>query len=197
MIQKLEYQPQPGDALIIADVQNDFLPGGSLAVSEGDKIIPVLNNVIRLFKSMKLPIFATRDWHPVDHVSFEEQGGIWPVHCVAGTHGAAFPENLDLSDEIVIISKARDSNEEAYSGFENTDLDKRLKSLNITRAWVGGLATDYCVINTVLDLISLGYRVNLLTDGIRAVNIKPDDGKNAEREMMVLGARPIKEAHLL
>ena len=197
MIQKPEYQPQPGDALIIDDVQNDFLPGGSLAVPEGDKIIPVLNNVIRLFKSMKLPIFATRDWHPVDHVSFKEQGGIWPVHCVAGTHGAAFPESLDLSDEIVMISKARDSKEEAYSGFENTDLDKRLKTLNITRAWVGGLATDYCVINTVLELISLGYRVNLLTEGIRAVNIKPDDGKNAEREMMVLGARSIKEAHLL
>jgi nicotinamidase/pyrazinamidase len=141
--------------------------------------------------------FATRDWHPEDHCSFEDQGGMWPAHCVADSTGAAFPESLDLSDEIAIISKARDPLEEAYSGLENTDLDKRLEILNIKCVWVGGLATDYCVINTVLDLISLGYQVNLLTDAIRAVNVKPEDGKNAEREMIALGARPIKKENIL
>jgi nicotinamidase/pyrazinamidase len=190
-------EPKLGDALILVDVQNDFLPGGSLAVPEGDQIIPLLNDVIQLFKSFNLPIFATRDWHPEDHCSFEAQGGMWPVHCVAGSVGAAFPESLDLTDDIAIISKARDPQEKAYSGLENTDLDKRLKTLNINCVWVGGLATDYCIINTVLDLISLGYQVNLLTDAIRAVNVKPEDGKNAEREMIALGARPIKIENLL
>jgi nicotinamidase/pyrazinamidase len=183
--------PERGDALILVDVQNDFLPGGSLAVPDGDKIIPELNNFIQLFKREKLPIFATRDWHPENHCSFKKEGGIWPVHCVAGTAGADFPEALNLSDEIVIISKARDPSTDAYSGLDNTDLNKRLKILNIKRVWVGGLATDYCVINTVRDLISEGYLVNLLLDAIRAVNINPEDGQKAEREMIDLGARPI------
>jgi nicotinamidase/pyrazinamidase len=184
--------PNSGDALIIVDIQNDFLPGGSLAVPEGDQIIPVINDIIQIFKSKKFPIFATRDWHPNNHCSFNQQGGIWPVHCVADTKGAYFPENLNISDEIVIISKAMNPNEEAYSGLENTDLDKRLKILNIERVWIGGLATDYCVVNTVMDLISCGYKVNLLLDAIRAVNVNPEDGQNAIREMISLGVHPIK-----
>jgi nicotinamidase/pyrazinamidase len=186
--------PERGDALILIDVQNDFLPGGSLAVPDGDQIIPELNTVIQLFKQKKLPIFATRDWHPENHCSFKRNGGIWPVHCVAGTSGAAFPEALNLSDEIAIISKAQDPRTEAYSGLDNTDLNKRLKILNIKRVWVGGLATDYCVINTVRDLISEGYLVNLLIDAIRAVNINPEDGQKSEQEMIDLGARPIKKS---
>jgi nicotinamidase/pyrazinamidase len=183
--------PQQGDALILVDIQNDFLPGGNLAVPNGDQIIPVINDFITLFRKQKLPIFATRDWHPENHCSFKNYGGIWPSHCVAETKGAEFPDVLDLSDEIVVISKATNPEAEAYSGLEGTDLDKRLKILNVNRVWIGGLATDYCVINTVLDFISLEYKINLLIDGIRAVNVNPEDGKNAEREMITLGARPV------
>jgi nicotinamidase/pyrazinamidase len=190
-------KPQQGDALILVDVQKDFLPGGNLAVPNGDQIISVLNDYIQIFNQKKLPIFSTRDWHPENHCSFKDQGGPWPPHCVAGSDGAAFAEKLDLSDEIVIISKAMDPQVEAYSGLENTDLDKRLKILNIKCAWVGGLATDYCVINTVLDLISAGYQVNLLVDAVRAVNVNPEDGQNAQREMIVLGARPINRDDII
>lgn len=189
--------PTQGDALILVDIQNDFLPGGNLAVPDGDQIIPVINDYISLFRQQRLPIFATRDWHPDNHCSFKNQGGIWPSHCVAGTKGAAFPNSLDLSEEIVVISKGVSSDTEAYSGLEETDLDKRLKTLNVNRVWVGGLATDYCVINTVLDLISAEYRVNLLIDGIRAVNVKPEDGRNAEREMISLGARSVTRNDIL
>ena len=192
MSSTINIEPNSGDALVIVDVQNDFLPGGSLAVPQGDQILPLLNKTIGIFKSKKLPIFATRDWHPIDHCSFKQQGGIWPVHCVADTNGAFFPEDLNISDEIVIISKAMNPQEEAYSGLESTDLDKRLKVLNINRVWLGGLATDYCVVNTVMDLISCGYKVNLLLDAIRAVNVNPEDGQNAIREMISLGVHPIK-----
>jgi nicotinamidase/pyrazinamidase len=197
MISKKSRDPTQGDVLILIDVQNDFLPGGNLAVPNGDQIIPVLNDFIHIFKQKKLPIFATRDWHPENHCSFKNHGGNWPSHCVAGTKGSAFPEALNLPDEIVIISKAISSDMEAYSGLEGTDLDKRLKILNINRVWVGGLATDYCVVNTVLDLISAEFKVNLLVDGIRAVNVNPEDGRNAEREMITLGARPIKRNDIL
>jgi len=189
--------PTLGDALIIVDVQNDFLPGGNLAVTNGDKIIPVLNEYIRQFEQKKLPIIVTRDWHPENHCSFKENGGIWPSHCVAGTEGAAFPDDLNLPVEFVIISKAVNPEAEAYSGLDGTDLDKRLRILNVNRVWVGGLATDYCVINTVLDLISSEYQVNLLVDAIQAVNVHPDDGGNAEREMITLGALPIQRNDIL
>jgi nicotinamidase/pyrazinamidase len=190
-------KPQQGHALILVDVQNDFLPDGNLAVPQGDQIIPILNEYILLFKKHQLPIFATRDWHPENHCSFIEHGGIWPSHCVAGSYGAEFPGKLELADEIVIISKAQNAQKEAYSGLDETDLDKRLKILAIEYVWVGGLATDYCVINTVLDLISSGYQVKLLTDAIRAVNVNPEDGQNAIREMIALGARPIKRDEIV
>ena len=191
MKSKKKIVPQQGDALILVDIQNDFLPGGSLAVPNGDQVIPVMNDYIRLFREKKLPIFATRDWHPQNHCSFKDGGGLWPSHCVAGTKGAEFPDTLDLSDEIDVISKATSPEKEAYSGLEGTDLDKKLKILSVNRVWIGGLATDYCVINTVLDFISLKYNINLLIDGIRAVNVNPEDGQNAEREMITLGARPV------
>jgi nicotinamidase/pyrazinamidase len=197
MKSKKENKPQLGDALVLIDIQNDFLPGGNLAVPNGDQIIPIINDYITLFKQKGLPIFATRDWHPINHISFINHGGIWPSHCVAGTEGAAFPDTLHLSDEIVVISKATSPEMEAYSGLEGTDLDRRLKTLNVKRVWIAGLATDYCVINTVLDLIASEYRINLLIDGIRAVNVNPEDGRNAEREMISLGARPVTRNDIL
>jgi nicotinamidase/pyrazinamidase len=175
--------PAAGDALILVDVQNDFLPGGSLAVPHGDEVIPVLNRYLALFQSRGLPVFATRDWHPEDHCSFKPQGGPWPPHCIAGTRGAEFAGALELPEQAPVISKGTLRRKDAYSGFEGTDLGRRLEQLGITRVYVGGLATDYCVLNTVKDARAAGLRVVLLRDACRAVNVQPQDGTRAEREM--------------
>lgn len=180
--------PKKGDALIIVDVQNDFLPGGALAVPHGDQIIPPLNNYIGKFSGKELPIFVTRDWHPKDHCSFKEQGGIWPPHCVANTHGAQFSYQLKLPDNIHIISKAIYSDNDAYSGFGGTSLAVKLNDSNIKRVFIGGLATDYCVKATVEDAINNGYITYYLKDASRAVNIKPNDRKDAEESMVKSGA---------
>ncbi len=181
--------PGPGDALLIVDVQNDFLPGGSLAVPQGDDVIPALNHYSTVFRTLHQPIFASRDWHPTNHCSFTEQGGTWPPHCIAETKGAQFASSLDLN-EAIIISKATDPESDAYSAFENTDLDQRLKQAGVKRLFVGGLATDYCVLNSVRDAIHLKYSVVLLEDAIRAVNVQPEDGTRAMEEMLKLGCQP-------
>ena len=182
---------QKGDALIIVDLQKDFLPGGSLAVPQGDEVVPALEAYLAMALNKALPVFATRDWHPPHHVSFKEKGGPWPPHCVAGTAGAELAGGFELPPEAVIVSKAVEIDKDAYSGFEGTDLDRRLNKLGIKRLLVGGLATDYCVLNTVRDALNLGYEVLLLEDACRAVNVEPDDGDQAVREMMGLGAKPI------
>jgi nicotinamidase-related amidase len=179
---------KPGDALVIVDVQNDFLPGGRLAVSQGDEIVPVLNAWIDAFQSRRLPVFFTRDWHPSNHVSFRESGGIWPVHCVAGTDGAQFSPDLRVPPDAAIVSKATETDTDAYSGFGGTDLNERLRTQDVKRLFVGGLATDYCVLNTVKDAIEHGYEVILLQEGIKAVNVNPDDGARALDEMTRRGA---------
>lgn len=182
-----ETYPGDGDALLVTDVQNDFLQGGALAVAGGDEVVPVLNRYLRAFAG--LPVYATRDWHPAGHCSFREQGGIWPVHCVAGTHGAEFSSALQLPGDVVIVSKATLAGAEAYSSFERTGFDQTLRLANISRLYIGGLATDYCILNTVRDALLLGYRVCLLVDAIRAVNLDPQDGPRAEAEMIRQGAR--------
>lgn len=182
---------QPGDMLLVTDIQNDFLPGGSLAVTGGDEVVPVLNRYIGEFVAQGLPVYATRDWHPPQHCSFHAQGGPWPVHCVAGTHGAAFAATLSLPPDTTVISKATLPDREAYSSFEGTDLDSRLRAAGIHRIFIGGLATDYCVLNTVRDARHLGYEVFVLADAIRAVDVQPGDGQRAEAEMTSLGARRI------
>ena len=181
-----------GDALVVVDVQNDFLPDGNLAVSEGDQVVPVFNRYIEVFQSRNLPIYATRDWHPPGHCSFQEKGGPWPPHCVSDSKGAQFASGLNLPANAVIISKGKEMDRDAYSGFEGTDLDERLRSEGIGRLLIGGLATDYCVLNTVKDALKLGYQVLLLQDAIRAVNVKPDDSEKAIKEMTDLGAIPIR-----
>jgi len=185
---------QFGDVLIIVDVQNDFLPGGALAVPEGNQVVSPLNRCIALFTSNKLPIFATRDWHPANHCSFKSQGGPWPPHCVAGTNGAAFADGLNLPNETTIVSKADTQEQDAYSGFQETGLHDHLRSLGVRRLFVGGLATDYCVLNTVTDALSLKYKVLLLADAIRAVNLDPHDGERAMAKMKSAGADIIQSA---
>jgi len=183
--------PETGDALLIVDVQQDFLPGGNLAVPDGDAVVPVLNEYIRTFTRHGLPVYATRDWHPANHCSFEPQGGPWPPHCVANTAGAEFATNLALPENTTVISKATLTDKDAYSGFEDTDLDLQLTKNHITTLYIGGLATDVCVLNTVKDALRNDYRVYLLTDAIRAVNARPGNAEKAIDEMQQAGAIPI------
>jgi nicotinamidase/pyrazinamidase len=189
---------QTKEALIIVDVQNDFCPGGALAVSGGDEVIPVLNRVIERFSAAGLPIFATRDWHPEKTSHFGTYGGLWPVHCVQGTRGAEFHANLELENDIVVVSKGMAPDEDSYSGFQARDpsgasLAELLRRKAIERISVGGLATDYCVKHTVLDGLKEGFKVLLLTDAIRAVNLKPHDGELAIAEMVGAGAVKISD----
>lgn len=187
---------RPGDALIVVDVQNDFLSGGSLAVPDGDAVVPVLNRYLALFAARGLPVFAARDWHPPNHCSFHAQGGPWPPHCLAGSSGAEFASALALPPAAHIISKATTPDRDAYSGFEGTDLDAQLRALHVHRLFVGGLATDYCVLNTVRDGLQRNYAVVLLIDAIRAVNVHPRDGEQALAEMQRLGALSMQLAML-
>jgi nicotinamidase-related amidase len=182
-----------GDALVVVDVQNDFLPGGSLAVLGGDEVVPVLNRYLVTFMRRGLPIFATRDWHPPNHCSFQPYGGPWPPHCVAGSEGAAFAHALELPASSVLITlKGTQPEQDAYSAFDGTDLDARLRARGVRRLFVGGLATDYCVLCTVADGLKVGYAVVFLQDAIRAVNVRPGDGERAEAEMIRRGAISIR-----
>lgn len=192
----MNIQLASADALIVVDVQNDFLPGGSLAVPMGDEVIPVLNRYLARFHAQHLHIYVTRDWHTPDHCSFKAQGGPWPPHCVAETPGAAFAADLQLTPETCVISKADTVQQDAYSGFEGTLLDEQLRAAGIRRLFVGGLATDYCVLNTVKDALHCGYETMLLTDAVRAVNVQPGDGRHAIEEMIRFGAKPVNYEEL-
>ena len=180
--------PGPGDGLLVVDVQNDFLPGGALAVAGGDEVVPVLNRALRVFTNAGLSIFATRDWHPPDHCSFHERGGPWPPHCVRGTWGAAFSVDLHLPPSADVISKATSRDEEAYSAFHGTDLAMRLRAAGVRRVFLGGLTTDYCVRTSVADARRDGFAVVVLVDAIRAIDVHPGDGNRAIAEMRAAGA---------
>jgi nicotinamidase/pyrazinamidase len=176
------------DALILVDAQNDFLPVGALAVVDGDKVIPVLNRYLPHFDDFGLTVVASRDWHPVDHCSFIAQGGQWPPHCLQDSAGAAFPAALKLPADTVLISKGRNPKYDAYSAFEGTDLARQLHARDIKRLFVGGLATDYCVVETVCDGLKAGFDVVLLQDAIRSVEIYAGDGARAIERMRDHGA---------
>ena len=184
------------DALLIVDVQNDFLPGGSLPVPAGDQVIPILNRYISLFARQSLPIVVTRDWHPAKHCSFQPQGGSWPPHCVAGSQGAELAAQLALPPAAVIVSKATAAERDAYSGFDGTALASQLHARGSERLFIGGLATDYCVLSTVKDALSQGFKVALLLDAIRAVDVRAGDGQAAIAQMIEQGARPLRLAEL-
>ncbi|MBN1382142.1 MAG: nicotinamidase [Deltaproteobacteria bacterium] len=189
----LHVTAETGDALIVVDVQNDFLPGGALGVKEGDKIIAPVNQVIRVFLTQKLPILYSRDWHPADHSSFARNGGPWPPHCVQGTEGATFSPALKMPPDPLIFSKGTHVEKEEYSAFQGRDSTGRsmaeaLSKFGVKRVLIGGLATDYCVLNTVQDLLKAGFRVIVLTDACRAVDVSPGDGENALVEMIAEGA---------
>jgi nicotinamidase/pyrazinamidase len=177
-------------ALVVVDVQNDFCPNGALPVADGDKVVKPLNKYIEKIRAAGAAIIYTRDWHPSDHNSFKTQGGPWPPHCVQGTQGAGFHPDLVVPTEGEIVSKA-DKKDEAYSFFQGTNLAESLHKRGIKRLLVGGLATDYCVKETVLDGLREGFEVFHLDDASRGVNIKPDDSEHALREMVAKGAKRI------
>lgn len=187
---------QRGDALVIADVQLDFLPGGTLGVAGGDEIIGPANNAIECFRSRGLPVIVSRDWHPRGHCSFRDSGGPWPEHCVQNTPGAAFAPQFAVPADSIIISKGQLVDHEAYSAFEGTPLAAVLAQQQVNRLFVGGLTTDYCVLSTVLDARKLGFSVVVLDDAIRAVNAKPGDGDKALQRMREAGAQFAKTAGL-
>ena len=185
---KKDFSVGKTDALIIVDLQNDFCPGGALPVPEGDQVIPALNDYIKIFKKAKAGIFATRDWHPPNHVSFKAQGGPWPPHCVQNTQGARFHPDLKLPRNTIVVSKAMNPLKENYSGFEGAELSNALREQGVARVFVGGLATDYCVKNTVLDARKLGFDPVLLLDASRGINVRSGDVAKAIDEMMESGA---------
>ena len=181
-------------ALLIVDVQNDFCPGGALAVPTGDHVAAALNHYIPYFTIHKYPIFASRDWHPSQTKHFKDFGGLWPVHCVRNTPGAAFHPELKLPSGTIIISKGMDPGKDSYSDFQGFDEKgksflKVLKGLGIEQLFIGGLATDYCVKFSCLDALKLGFKVNLLMDAIRGVNLNPTDSKAAVEEMTAAGVQ--------
>jgi len=181
----------PADALIIVDLQNDFLPGGSLGVPQGDEVVAPIQQLIDLYQAHGLPIYASRDWHPEGHCSFTAQGGPWPVHCIAGSNGAAFSSAINLEQFSTVISKATTVEKDAYSAFNGTGLGEQMRARGIERVAVCGLATDYCVLNTAKDALAEGFATLLVLDAIRAVDVNPGDGARAIAQMQDAGAQPV------
>lgn len=177
-----------GDALVVVDVQRDFLPHGSLPVPRGDEVIGPLNAYLAAFDARDLPIFVTRDWHPAEHCSFRSAGGRWPVHCVQGTSGAAWPPALRIPPSAHVVSKGTERSAEALSAFRGTSLAALLADLHVERIFVGGLATEYCVHDTVRDAISHGLRAVVLADAIRGINAQEGDADRAVQDLLMHGA---------
>ncbi|MDR5697341.1 MAG: isochorismatase family protein [Armatimonadota bacterium] len=182
-------------ALIVVDLQNDFCPGGALAVAEGDRIVPIVNELASRFQRAGRPVVATQDWHPADHVSFENRGGPWPAHCVRGTPGADFHPALRREPITHIVRKATRPDEEAYSGFQGTGLAGLLTALGTEEVYICGLATDYCVHATAVDASRAGFAVTVVEDAARPVF--PDQVADKRREWERLGIRVLRSADLL
>ena len=184
-------------ALLVVDVQTDFCKGGSLAIDGADEVIPRLNEVIDTFRMAMLPIFFTRDWHPSNHISFSTRGGAWPPHCIKGSQGATFHSKLVVPPSAVVIDKGTEPDYEAYSGFQGTDLEKRLEEKRIDEVFIGGLATDYCVKQTALDALKYGLRVIVLVDCIKGVDLRVGDSKRVLQEIAAKGVKLINSREAL
>jgi nicotinamidase/pyrazinamidase len=184
-------------ALIVVDIQRDFCPGGALPVANGDDVIPAVNELVVAFERAGLPIFFTRDWHPRDHVSFKAYGGPWPPHCIRNTPGATFHPSLAIPSGAEVVDKGTLQGEDAYSGFQGTDLAQRLLDLGVGRIYVAGLATDYCVKNTVLDGAAKGFETYVIADCVKGVNLKQTDSATALRVMLSKGAKKTTSGRLM
>jgi nicotinamidase/pyrazinamidase len=174
-------------ALIVVDVQNDFCPGGALAVPDGDAVVELVN---RLAADSDF-VVATRDWHPADHGSFAEQGGVWPVHCVAGTPGAELHAGIDRGLVDAVVDKGQAPDREGYSGFEGTELERLLREHDVDAVDVAGLALDYCVKATALDARRAGFEVIVHRGATRAVEVQPGDGERAVEELRAAGVEVV------
>jgi nicotinamidase/pyrazinamidase len=212
---ELKNDGTPRDALILVDIQNDFLPGGALAVPAGDAVIEVANWLIPRFDL----VVATQDWHPADHSSFADNHvgtspgevvdldgmpqTLWPTHCVQGTSGSDLAADLNAAEIDHIVLKGTDSAVDSYSGFFDNDrrhatgLETFLKEKGVTRVFVMGLATDYCVKFTVLDALAVGFETLVVTDGCRGVNLQPNDVDRARQEMHAAGALLVTSQEVL
>ena len=177
----------PKQALIVVDVQNDFCPGGALAVAHGDEVVEPLNEQIDEFLKRGAPVYKSRDWHPATTKHFKAYGGTWPEHCVQNTKGAEFHPALRDDPRITVVSKGL-GDTDCYSAFDETDLASQLREQGVEEVVVGGLATDYCVKNTVLDALKHGFKVKALTNAMRPVDLQPGDGDRAIEEMRAAGA---------
>jgi len=177
----------PKQALIVVDVQNDFCPGGTLAVPHADEVIEPLNRQIDQFLEHGAPVYKSRDWHLPTAKHFATYGGTWPVHCVQNTKGAEFHPALRDDPRITVVSKGL-GNSDGYSAFDETDLASQLHQQGVEEVVVGGLATDYCVKHTVLDALKHGFKVTALENAMRAVELQPGDGDRAIDEMRNAGA---------
>jgi nicotinamidase/pyrazinamidase len=189
----MKLNPDPSSALLIVDVQNDFCPGGSLAVDGGNDVVPIMNGYARTFAEAGCLVIADRDFHPSRTTHFVEFGGAWPAHCVQGTAGADYHPDLELPPSTVHITKGMGAEEDAYSCFEGRDTEGKslatiLAERGVRTLYVGGLATDYCVKHSALDARKAGLEVVLLTDACRGVNVQPGDADRAIDEMRAAGA---------
>lgn len=199
-------QNKPVNALLIVDLQNDFLPGGALAVKNGDQVIPVVDQLLQQHFNVKI---ATKDWHPKDHGSFAPMHGkqpgevinlegieqiLWPIHCVQGSFGAEFAEGWDVKAVERIFYKGTEKNIDSYSAFfdnkhrRSTGLGDYLRSLNVTDVYIVGIATDYCVKYSALDACHLGFKTHVIEDACRGVELQPGDVRKALKEMEQAGA---------
>lgn len=186
MEKRLKNELIQGDGLLLVDVQKDFCPGGRLAIKEADLIVPVLNTWIEAALSSAIPVYASRDWHPVGHVSFREQGGAWPTHCLADSDGARFHPDLKLPESTVIITKGVRLDQDQNSVFDQTGFSAQLQRDRVTNLWVGGLALDVCVLASVLDALREGFPVKLIKAATRPVSAA--GGRDALRQMQEAGA---------
>ncbi len=173
------------DALIVVDVQRDFCPGGSLAIERGDEVVPVLNDWMKKAAEAGVPVVASRDWHPPEHLSFEPQGGEWPVHCVQETAGAAFHPELNLPSDVLVVTKGDRTDRDQYSAFDATGLAAKLKRRGVERVWIGGLAEDVCVRATALDAAKAGFEAKVIGGATKPVTAQ--GGQAARAEMRAAG----------
>lgn len=188
-------------ALLVVDMQNDFCPGGALGIPQADRIIPAVNRYMRSFARKKLVVFVSRDWHPVRTSHFKDFGGIWPAHCIQNTSGSDFCPGIKIPKGAVFLYKGMDPHKDSYSVFHaeddaGTGFLKILNIYGIKELYIAGLATDYCVKFTTLDALKNGFKVRILEDAVKGVDLKPGDSQKALKQMLKQGAKTITSKQL-
>jgi len=176
-----------GDALLVVDVQNDFCPGGALPIPHGDRVVPVLNDWIAAASAQGLPVYASRDWHPIGHPSFKDEGGDWPPHCLQDSEGAAFHPDLALPPNAFIVTKGTRFDHDQLSAFHDTGLHERMQKDGVKRIWIGGLAQDVCVAESAREAVRRGYEVILVPDG--SLPVFPDRAAECLESLRAAGIR--------